>query len=79
VGFGLTGTFNSPSDYHYTFVYPNLTSGPPSTGQNPIEVVNTNQMPAVLEQDLLPVDIAWAEAYLNEVMAAEGLSGDAVG
>jgi hypothetical protein len=56
LGFGLTGTMNSPSDNRYTFVYP------PGVGNQPESISPTQ--PAIVDQSLVPFDIAWAEAFL---------------
>ncbi|KAG7527766.1 hypothetical protein FFLO_06608 [Filobasidium floriforme] len=59
LGFGLTGTMNSPSDHRYTFVYP------PGVGNQPDSISPTQ--PAIVDQSLVPFDIAWAEAFLADL------------
>ncbi|KAH8083490.1 hypothetical protein HD553DRAFT_342712 [Filobasidium floriforme] len=59
LGFGLTGTMNSPSDHRYTFVYP------PGVGNQPESISPTQ--PAIVDQSLVPFDIAWAEAFLADL------------
>lgn len=65
LGFGLTGTMNTPSDNRYTFVLP-----PEIRGGHEQSPADPSQL-AIVDQPTIQIDLDWAEAYLARMQAPD--------